>query len=292
MYPSIRDQEQATAVMRVLTGAKETTLYFSSDDACLGDVPIRICVLIAYLDSLINAPTSSNDIVKCARLFRHDVLTRFGYSFVCDLDTEYCDVPLELICALIVPGSWRFVAMNVRLCVSSRTYLPTFRALEMIVGGQQNRDHLFEAFVDDAITCYANLRHSKETSRDAQVVKLTTDTLRELLSQPDLGTRLRDNGIDSLAYYKALSGGVASWLTPDEKAYKDLFAFIAPYIRLLMSIPAGSVNSERVFSSAAFIQQGRESLSVATFEKLVLTRDYLKRRSPEQLIADFNSFVD
>jgi len=59
------------------------------------------------------------------------------------------------------------------------------------------------------------------------------------------------------------------------------FAALAPFVRMLLGIPASNASAERSFSSAGFISQRRENLSIHTLEQMSIIRHHLLQGESE-----------
>jgi hypothetical protein len=53
------------------------------------------------------------------------------------------------------------------------------------------------------------------------------------------------------------------------------YSYLYPLVRLLFATPASSASAERVFSSAGFLQSGRERLTTQHLKQLTVLRDYV-----------------
>lgn len=270
-FPTDREQQLALAYAVTLDSAKEFTLLLSREDTMLGEMPRAVCTLLRYLQELIVAPTSSLDLQNCAVLFRGQIDRRFGkYLLVAD-GCARADVQLCLLCAYVLPGEMPFLS-------------------ELL--GAAKLDFLYSSLVEDAVGCYAMLRGRKVTSSsEVSFCTLAFEELRMVLSQAGLAERLASNGLTALDYYREVEAGTAAWLTESEKGLKECFQYVSPYIRLLLSVPPSSVKSEKAFSSASFIQDGRERLSFDSLEKLIFVRDFLTRMTPPEVIAAFDKWI-
>lgn len=79
------------------------------------------------------------------------------------------------------------------------------------------------------------------------------------------------NLVRGLQFWKNVS------MTLNLSAMNAIRGLLLPLVRLLFATPASSASPERVFSSASYIQAGRERLSPTHLHQLTVVRDYIRQ---------------
>ena len=242
LFPDGDELHCLRAMVTVLEAFRLFTAEVSKEDTVLAQVPDLVWDLE---DKLTEFKCDPNYFVKSfAELLLPLVRNRFGSFVEVNTSLEHSYVPLSILSAAVLPGA----NLARRLTVEQISFV---------------RQAVAEEFAD----LHQQLKGGSSSKTRRNLVTESVELLWEALGTPVSSAQ------SVLHFYRRVFCDPQASLNPAESCLNDCQNFVFDSLRALLCTPASSAASERAFSSAGFLQDGRESFNKENFEKALIIRN-------------------